>query len=302
MDNYKDTRADRNKMKLMICGGVSGGISRTIIAPFSRTSLLFQVQNVKNAAVPEAYKKGIFPALRSMFEREGYRGFFKGNGTHLLKKVPFAAIKFLSYERYKQIFTPRKQEDARVWRRLAAGGCSAMTAVLCTYPLDLVQTQLAVQTTKQRYTGIANTLTTVVRQEGLLQLYRGLSVTMISVVPYIALNMTIWENLKKFVSGGVSVDLIDPKTSAACGAVSGAIASTITFPLDVIRRHMQLNWKSATDEVMYFSYVDCVKKIFARDGIRGFYRGLLPHYWAVVPAVAISLGTYDLMKSVLQVK
>lgn len=78
-------------------------------------------------------------------------------GTHLIKKVPFSAIKFLSYERYKQVtvcysmhglsnqqqlLTPARQEDARVWRRFVAGGAAALTAVFCTYPLDLVQTQL----------------------------------------------------------------------------------------------------------------------------------------------------------------
>jgi hypothetical protein len=70
-------------------------------------------------------------------------------------------------------------EDAGVTRRLAAGGGAAMTAILCTYPLDLVQTQLSVQTTTQKYTGIIQTLSTMAKEEGISSLYRGLSVTMI---------------------------------------------------------------------------------------------------------------------------
>lgn len=46
--------------------------------------------------------------------------------------------------------TPTKHEDARVWRRLVAGGGSALTAVLLTYPLDLIQTNITVQTNNER--------------------------------------------------------------------------------------------------------------------------------------------------------
>lgn len=62
-----------------------------------------QVQHMERAGVPEAYRSGILPAFRAMWQREGLYGLFKGNGTHLVKKVPFAAIKFMSYERYKQV-------------------------------------------------------------------------------------------------------------------------------------------------------------------------------------------------------
>lgn len=178
-----------------------------------------------------------------------------------------------------------------------------MTASVATYPLDLVQTTLTVQTTERKYTGIINVLTTVTKQEGFLQLYRGLFVSVVvildgmqvlifqAVAPYVALNMTLWENFKLFFTGthmpGVAV-------SAICGAMSGAIASTsttsiadsityllVTYPLEIMRRHMQLNSRKSGEELVYRGYADMAQKIWRRHGIRGFYKGLIPHYLTV---------------------
>ncbi len=64
---------------------------------------------MKTVGVPDYYRRGVVPAVVGMFQKEGWNGLFRGNFTHLVKKVPFSAIKFFSYERYKQVihFTER---------------------------------------------------------------------------------------------------------------------------------------------------------------------------------------------------
>jgi hypothetical protein len=58
---------------------------------------------MKSASVPDYYRNGVMNAIKGMYEKEGVYGFFKGNFTHLVKKVPFSSIKFYSYELYKQV-------------------------------------------------------------------------------------------------------------------------------------------------------------------------------------------------------
>ena len=50
------------------------------------------------------------------------------------------------------------------------------------YPLDLVRTRLAAQTTSSYYHGIGGTLRTIVRDEGLAGLYRGVGPTLLQTV------------------------------------------------------------------------------------------------------------------------
>ena len=288
-DKYKDVHADRHKYRLMLAGAVSGATSRTVISPFYRITVFFQVGDMKGSNVPTQYTKHVLPALRHMWSTEGLKGLFRGNGTHLIKKVPFAAIKFSSYESYKQLFT-KSQGVASSYQRLGAGALAALTAAVLTYPLDLIQTRLTVQTTT-KYQGILHCATSIVAKEGYFGLYRGLGVCMLSVVPYMSINLTIWEKLKVWMSPSNSTEP-SPFRSGVAGACSSAIASTITFPLDLMRRRQQ---------VLKFPYLQMIKVTFKDYGWRGFFRGCWPHYLTVVPAVGFSMAMYDLMKIVLEI-
>jgi hypothetical protein len=64
------------------------------------------------------------------------------------------------------------------------------------YPLDLVRTRFAAQTTKRYYKGINHALRTIVRDEGLRGLYRGLGATLMQVAPSLAINYTAYGTLR----------------------------------------------------------------------------------------------------------
>ncbi len=63
--------------------------------------------------------------------------------------------------------------------RFIAGGAASATAVFATYPLDLVQTKLAIQITDHKYRGITGTIMYIIKEEGFFQLYRGLGFTIV---------------------------------------------------------------------------------------------------------------------------
>ena len=48
--------------------------------------------------------------------------------------------------------------------------------------------------------------------------------------------------------------------------------------------------------------VDTLKTIFKDEGVRGLYRGLLPNFLKVIPAVSIGYVVYEQLKLVLNVK
>lgn len=45
------------------------------------------------------------------------------------------------------------------------------------------------------------------------------------------------------------------------------------------------------------SMTGLIKKIVAKDGFLGLYRGILPNFMKVIPAVSISYVVYEYMKS-----
>ena len=72
--------------------------------------------------------------------------YFRGNGASVLRIVPYAALHYMAYERYRcWILNNCPSLGTGPVVDLVAGSASGGTAVLCTYPLDLARTKLAFQ-------------------------------------------------------------------------------------------------------------------------------------------------------------
>lgn len=80
-------------------GGVAGAVSRTVVSPFERLKILYQVQGVGR----EEYKMSIPKALAKMWREEGWRGYMRGNGTNCIRIVPYSAVQFGAFNFYKEV-------------------------------------------------------------------------------------------------------------------------------------------------------------------------------------------------------
>jgi len=78
-----------------------------------------------------------------MWKVEGLKGFFKGNGTNIVRIAPFSAFEFFFYEFYKHSFF-RNRSATDFSSKLICGGLTGMTASTLTYPLDLIRTVLTI--------------------------------------------------------------------------------------------------------------------------------------------------------------
>jgi solute carrier family 25 (mitochondrial phosphate transporter), member 23/24/25/41 len=63
---------------------------------------------------------------------------------------------------------------------------------------------------------------------------------------------------------------------------------------------MQLSGMSGLEIPQYTGTVDCIKKVYQQEGIKGFYKGLVPCYLKVVPSMAIAFMTFERLKKVLK--
>eukprot|EP01114_Cavostelium_apophysatum_P023606 TRINITY_DN8945_c0_g1_i1.p1 TRINITY_DN8945_c0_g1~~TRINITY_DN8945_c0_g1_i1.p1 ORF type:complete len:304 (-),score=47.14 TRINITY_DN8945_c0_g1_i1:9-920(-) len=282
--------------KHLIAGGVAGAISRTCVSPLERLKILFQIQSPGS----EKYQ-GIFRSLKMMYTEEGIAGWFKGNGTNVIRMLPYSAVQFAAYEQFKKMMIPKDKTDLTPFTRLIAGALAGIASVSATYPLDLIRTRLAAQnnagTSLAKYQGIAHCTKLIIRDEGWLALYKGISPTIWGIAPYVGLNFMCYESLKAFVR-----DNINPTPNTAelltCGGVAGAVAQTITYPLDVLRRKMQMQGVSKEHPV-YRNTFHAIRHTYQTDSIKGFYRGLIPNYLKVVPSIAISFVVYERLKQIM---
>ncbi|KAL0347738.1 UNVERIFIED_CONTAM: Mitochondrial adenine nucleotide transporter ADNT1, partial [Sesamum calycinum] len=269
---------------------------------------------------------GTVQGLKYIWRTEGFRGLFKGNGTNCARIVPNSAVKFFSYEQASKgiLYMYQQQtgnEDAQLTPvlRLAAGACAGIIAMSATYPMDMVRGRLTVQislliSTEECF----HALSTVLREEGFRALYKGWLPSVIGVVPYVGLNFAVYESLKDWLLKSNPYGLVEDNelgvvTRLACGAAAGTVGQTVAYPLDVIRRRMQMvGWSNASSIVAgdgrtkgpleYTGMIDAFRKTVRHEGFRALYKGLVPNSVKVVPSIAIAFVTYEQVKELLGVE
>ncbi|KAL3638050.1 hypothetical protein CASFOL_018063 [Castilleja foliolosa] len=81
------------------------------------------------------------------------------------------------------------------------------------------------------------------------------------------------------------------ETSLATALVSATVATLMCYPLDTVRRQMQMRGSP------YMTVLDAIEGIVARDGLVGLYRGFLPNALKTLPNSSIRrLTTFDGVK------
>lgn len=86
-----------------------------------------------------------------------------------------------------------------------------------------------------------------------------------------------------------------------CGAFSGILASLVTFPMDTIRRRMQVQNLHITDVSKRLDSYQLMENLIHKEGLWALYRGLTPELLKVVPMVGTMFFVYEEAKQFLNV-
>lgn len=288
----------------LVAGGIAGAVSKTCTAPLARLTILLQVQGM-HTDVANLRNASIWREASRIIYEEGFRAFWKGNLVTIVHRLPYSSISFYTYERYKNILQlvpgldrHKEYASADVLIKLLGGGLAGITAASLTYPLDLVRTRLAAQRCNIYYRGISHALYSICKEEGAKGLYKGLGPTLMGVGPSLAISFSVYETLRSYWQTQRPSDS-SALVSLSCGSLSGVASSTVTFPLDLVRRRKQLEGAGGRAQVYKTGLIGTFRHIVQTEGLCGLYRGILPEYYKVVPSVGIAFMTYETLKKVL---
>eukprot|EP00927_Polykrikos_kofoidii_P050439 TRINITY_DN44357_c0_g1_i1.p1 TRINITY_DN44357_c0_g1~~TRINITY_DN44357_c0_g1_i1.p1 ORF type:complete len:374 (-),score=53.97 TRINITY_DN44357_c0_g1_i1:116-1237(-) len=298
-DRHHDGLQD---IKALASGGVAGCVAKSAVAPLSRVTILMQVQSMR----PNKYKRRGRPnnpyfvqSLLKIVREEGVLALWRGNGAALVHRFPYTAVTF-----YTNALMRRRLESEPFFTRwpgqvqaFVCGGVGAMVAISLCYPLDVVKTRLTSQTKTKYYKGIVHTLQMIGQNEGVRGFYRGLGVSLSGTTPMLALNFAFYH---VFFDVYKPLELPPYMHCLLAGGCSGAISSTMLFPLDLLRRQMQMVGFGGRPAV-YANSWEAVKHVYhagkkgaprgsqfrAIWGCREFFRGLMPELVKVTPNNAL---------------
>lgn len=309
--------------KNMVAGGIAGCIGKTLTAPLSRLTILYQVGPLLHKSSNSSHlrvKESLWSTLRSIVREEGLTSLWKGNFTSVIHRFPYSAVNFASFEVCKIQMEEHLPDLEHRWVRLIAGAFSGAASCFVCYPLDIVRTRLTV--------GIATPLRTVsnsavsrlissskileiwaeiLQKEGYRGIYRGLTASLAVAVPTYAVSFTVYGFMKDTLlkTGGVFVNKKNGHLSVVgsllSGSISGVVSSTLIFPLDVVRKRLQVGGLLKSHGNQGSSILKEIALIYGAEGMRGFYRGLMAEALKVCPMVALTFCSFELIKDALHI-
>lgn len=152
----------------------------------------------------------------------------------------------------------------------------------------------------EAYKGLTDALMKVGRTEGWSEIFRGITPTLLRMVPSAAASFYTYETLKERYLRSKGKRALDTWASLSIGAVAGAVASTLTYPLQVAQK--QINMSAIPKEAVGMNYqnvFEALSGIVKKEGIGGLYRGLPIEFVEIVPYTALSFAVYEVAKRVL---
>uniref|UniRef100_A0A667HMY5 Mitochondrial dicarboxylate carrier n=1 Tax=Lynx canadensis TaxID=61383 RepID=A0A667HMY5_LYNCA len=160
--------------------------------------------------------------------------------------------------------------EARV-SRWYFGGLASCGAACCTHPLDLLKVHLQTQQeVKLRMTGMA---LQVVRSDGVLALYNGLSASLCRQMTYSLTRFAIYESVRDHVTTGSQGPLPFYK-KVLLGSISGCIGGFVGTPADMVNVRMQNDVKLEPSQRRNYAHaLDGLYRVAREEGLKKLFSG-----------------------------
>merc|ERR1740131_520260 len=152
----------------------------------------------------------------------------------------------------------------------------------------------------KEYRNLFTVFIKIFRVEGFFALYRGLTPTLLGVIPYAGTSFFTYETLKQKAIERKGGDenhpmLPSPLERLASGAVAGLLGQTASYPLDIVRRRMQTSKQLGKGD-KYRNVLCALRVIWTHEGMKGLYKGLSMNLVKGPMAVSIAYTVNDYVR------
>jgi solute carrier family 25 protein 33/36 len=238
---------------------------------------------------------GTFYSLAQLGKEEGWRGFYRGLGPHLVGVIPSRSISFFTYGNTKsflhdQFGMPKDSATSSVIAGISAG----FVVVTVTQPIWLVKTRMQLQTNTGDllYKNSMHAIERIYKEEGLRTFYRGMTASYVGISES-TFQFVLYERFKSITQAYTGREL-EVHEYLGVASIAKLIAAVATYPHEVIRTRLR-----EAGSVVYKGVFSGLALIYRQEGIRGLYGGMTAHLFRVVPNAAIMFLAYEQMLRVL---
>lgn len=279
--------------------GLSGGVvSSLILHPFDLVKIRFQVTETKsipsqNKSLPyRPHYTSLYDAFRSIYRDKGFiHGLYQGVTPNVLGNGLSWGLYLFLYNTIDILHKDEFQRKTLTFKdRLTYSTIAGLITVPITNPIWVVKTRMCLQYSNNQttihYKNMFDCIKKIYQYEGIKAFYKGLLPglfgTIHGTIQFVSYEQMKDFYIKKFHRTDFSTSII-----LTFSALSKLIAASTTYPYQVVRTRLQ------DQHQKYNGVSDVIKKTYQREGIGGFYKGMVPALYRVVPACCITFVVYE---------
>ncbi|PKU49407.1 hypothetical protein llap_272 [Limosa lapponica baueri] len=270
-------------------GSIAGAVGATAVYPIDLVKTRMQNQRTTGSVVGELMYKNSFDCFKKVLRFEGFFGLYRGLLPQLIGVAPEKAIKLTVNDFVRDKFT-KKDGSIPLPAEVLAGGCAGASQVIFTNPLEIVKIRL--QVAGEITTGPRVSALSVIKDLGLLGLYKGAKACFLRDIPFSAIYFPVYAHSKLMLAdenghvGGLNL--------LTAGAIAGVPAASLVTPADVIKTRLQVAARAG--QTTYSGVIDCFAKILREEGPSAFWKGAGARVFRSSPQFGVTLVTYELLQ------
>ncbi|RUP47104.1 mitochondrial carrier domain-containing protein [Jimgerdemannia flammicorona] len=279
-----------------LAGAGAGIVEVLVMQPADVLKTRFQSVRVANH-----YRDGIFNATTRILRSEGVMALYRGTWPVIWIVMPRVSLQYMGLATFKPIF--ERVEGTLIPLRSSAalaGACTGIVqAVTLVTPLEMIkvrqQTDLISSGAERKYHGMLSTIRSVVSEEGVFALYKGLVPTVVRQSWGLVVKFTGYTEIKGLFERTASDPSapLAPWKHMASGGLANVLVGVFNSPPDVVKTRMQDRGAN------YQSSWDCCRRMLRNEGLMSFFRGAWLRVLRVAPGGAIQFAVYEQFAAML---
>ncbi|KAL4802544.1 mitochondrial carrier domain-containing protein [Aspergillus unguis] len=257
-----------------------------------------------------------FSLARHIVARDGPASLYQGLSAGLLRQVVYGTLRLGLFTTFEGVLEQRAREKGSSVgfrdRALAGVTAGAMAAFLGNpTEVALIQMQAdAIRPVHERrnYTSAVNTLWRIVKDDGTLALWKGVTPTIVRAMATNLGQLAFFSESKHRIQQYSSMSA--EKRSALAAFIGGFAAAFISLPFDFIKTRLQ-NQVSQVSQVsretksalpVYRGVWHCFVTVVRTEGPLRFYRDFWPYFMRIAPHSTIALFLADRMHAYIRAR
>ena len=249
-----------------IAGSIAGAMGQLVGHPLDSIKTRLQSESLLIASS----RTSAYRCARSIYDEGGFRAFFRGLSLPLCSKSFEQFIAFGTQSAVDNFLEGIDVEEGTLRTGISGVAAGSTTALLLT-PIYLVKVQLQVTSKQSGLAGPLSVITSTINKLGFFGLYTGAVPIFVGTSIGYGFRFVVYDKATHVAEHSFGFGRIG--STIVGGGIAGMATWASHYPLDLVSSRMEASVAFGGRQL---TMTEHIKEIYAKSGIKGFFRGIGP--------------------------